>query len=133
MLGLRFASGFDVLQVPTTLRALTNVFSNGPIRVVSFATFAVVVAYWWPTLMRAFDGMRPIQFLALLGQHGLAVFAWSIFATYFSAYFMPEHPTRLWCLLDVTLTVSSLAIPAAVYALWTTRLKSARPGMSGQT
>jgi hypothetical protein len=36
--------------------------------------------------------------------------------TYVSLALMPERPSRLWSLLDILLTVSSLAVPALIGA-----------------
>ena len=116
-LGLLRSPGLDI----PGWRILIHLEHNGPLRVVNFALFALTVAFLWPRIPVRIQSIPLVRWLGFLGQHSLQVFAWSILTTYISAALMPTHPSRLWNAMDMLLTVSSLAIPAALHARFTQR------------
>jgi hypothetical protein len=89
----------------------------GPLRLLSFAAFAVTL-YWicrkvhWEKVHWA-----PFRWLASVGRHSLPVFAWSILVTYGALEFFPRHPDAALGLLGVAVAVASLTIPAQVRAM----------------
>jgi len=118
LMASRFALGVNRHFVDniTSWSWLTHLENNGPLRVLNFALFAFIIAYWWPTLFASVRDQRLVWWMAQLGRRSLAVFTWSVVATYISIALMPAHPSRMWGLLDMLLTLSSLAIPVALLA-----------------
>ena len=91
---------------------LTHLENNGPLRLLNFALLAYVVAWIWAhTPKSSLSGNIAAQWIACLGRHSLFVFLWSIAATYVSISLMPDQTGRGWAILDMLLTISSLAIP----------------------
>lgn len=118
-----------------------NLFSTielGPLRLLDFAAFALVL-YW---LLRRFHRQvvdtGAFQWLAFIGRHSLPVFAWSILVTYAALAMLPLHPGLAWGIAGVVLATASLTIPAEVHALVLRRRKtglvseiSAAPALTG--
>jgi hypothetical protein len=97
--------------------ALTHLENNGPLRVLNFCLFALASVWLWQGLPRRLKSGPLSSWLAHLGQHSLQVFAWSVAATYVSLALLPRSPSRGWSVLDMTLSVLSLTVPAQVHGL----------------
>jgi hypothetical protein len=119
----RVIMAFQPFQMSPNLgwiwRRLIHVDNNGPLRVLSFAVFVLVAIRVWPRIPDAIkrDNVL-VTWVTYLGQHSLAVFAWSIFVTYVALALMPERPSLGFRALETTLAVASLAIPAFVHHRW---------------
>jgi hypothetical protein len=89
----------------------------GPLRLLSFAAFALIV--YWICCQIQWENVRSamFQWLAFIGRHSLPVFAWSILVTYAALEFFPPHPDRPLGLVGVIVAVASLTIPARVRAM----------------
>jgi hypothetical protein len=116
---------FAILQ-----HRLKDEFSSrqlGPLRLLSFAAFAVVL-YWICGEIR-WERVRsePFRLLAFIGRHSLPVFAWSILVTYLAIEFLPRHPDPALRLLGVIAAVASLVIPARVRATIRRGTRHSRP------
>jgi hypothetical protein len=98
-------------------RSLAHLHNNGPLRVLNFALFAFVVAYWWPAISASMRDGWFLKWAACLGRYSLSVFSWSVIGTYLSVALMPEQPDVVWKMADVVLATSSLSLPAALHAM----------------
>ena len=109
-------AGFGTMSPPIVgWRSLTHLENNGPLRLLDFALVAFLVAWVWLNVTTVADSRGALsRWIAGLGRHSLLVFAWSIVATYASIALMPERASPAWALLDLLLTVSSLAVPALI-------------------
>jgi hypothetical protein len=119
LLLLRLSVGiFHYIRMDSALwHRLVSLENNGPIRVANFVLFTISACYlWWkiPVKLKTSPFMR---WLAFLGQHSLPVFIWSILATYVSMALMTSETTRIWRMMDLILTVTSLVIPAYLHKL----------------
>jgi hypothetical protein len=95
--------------------ALTNLETNGPLRVLNFGLFALGMAFAWQRIPARAKAHPLARWLAHLGRHSLPVFAWSVAATYVALAFMPSLPSRAWSLFAMLLSVSSLSVPALLH------------------
>ena len=116
-LGLLRSDGPDV----PGWQSFTSVDNNGPLRLVNFALFALGATYLWRQAPIQLKTVPMLRWFAHLGQHSLHVFAWSVLMTYVSIALMPVQPSRLWCVINILLTLSSLTIPATLHAWLTQR------------
>jgi hypothetical protein len=99
---------------------LANSFSAvelGPLRLLSFAAFGVVLYSIFRNVEWGRVHSRAFRWLAFVGRHSLPVFAWSILATYAAVALFPSPPGELLGMLVVLVAVMSLAIPAQVHAM----------------
>jgi hypothetical protein len=103
-------------------RKVVHVDNNGPLRVLNLAVFVLAAIRIWPRLPNAIkrDNIF-VTCVTFLGQHSLAVFAWSIVVTYMEFALMPESPSLAVRALATTLAITSLAIPALVHHRWKQR------------
>jgi hypothetical protein len=101
---------------------LFHVDNNGPLRVLNFAVFVLAAIRVWPRIPNAIkrDNLL-VTWVTYLGQHSLAVFAWSIVVTYVVLALTPERPSLGLRALETTLAIASLAIPAWVHHRWKRR------------
>ena len=77
------------------LNRLGDWFSSyelGPLRVLSFAAFALVLYALSREVEWASVETPAFRWLAFIGRHSLPVFAWSILATYIAVALFPPHP-----------------------------------------
>jgi hypothetical protein len=88
----------------------------GPLRVLSFAAFAV--SLYWVCRRIQWERVHSTAFrwLAFVGRHSLPVFAWSILVTYAAVALLPHHEDEALRLLGVFAAVASLTIPAVIHA-----------------
>jgi hypothetical protein len=94
-----------------------SAYQLGPLRLLNFAAFGVVV-YWASQMLRADDvRSRLYSWLAFVGRHSLPVFAWSILGTYAAMALLPEHLSVGPGFLAVILLAASLTIPAQLHAM----------------
>ena len=122
------AAGFFLLRqqyafggpVTSLLDRLGNAFSIhelGPLRLLSFAVFAVVLYSVCRRVQWEHVEIPAFRWLSFVGRHSLPVFAWSILATYGAVALFPSHPDSALGLLGVVAAVASLTIPAHVHAI----------------
>ena len=98
----------------------------GPLRLLSFAAFAVVL-YWICRKVRwAEIDSHTFRWLAFVGRHSLPVFAWSIVVTYAADALFPSHVSVLGGLLAIAVAAGSLTIPAQLHAMIPRRRKQPR-------
>jgi hypothetical protein len=94
-----------------------SVVQQGPVRLLNFAAFGVVL-YWWARQRRwGGECANPlVRCFAFLGQHSLPVFVWSILTTYIAMAVLPDRPARSVRALALVLAVTSLMLPAFLHA-----------------
>jgi hypothetical protein len=84
----------------------------GPLRVLSFAVFAVVLAWILQKKKLINTNNAPSRWLILLGQNSLAVFVWSILLTYAITAVLPANASVGLRIADFFFASASLTIPA---------------------
>ncbi len=93
---------------------LTSSIELGPLRLLDFAAFGLLV-YAVVTRIRWADvRFRAFRWLAFVGRNSLPVFAWSIAATYAVTALLPSGLAWPEATAAAVLVVASLTIPAAV-------------------
>lgn len=120
MLLARFATGLLRIapDVPAW-SALTDLENNGPLRLLNFMWFVVLATHVWVRLPEWIQKDNAVaRWISTLGRHSLPVFAWSILATHLSIVVMGHQPGKPWALVDMLLTLSTLAIPALFGERW---------------
>ena len=101
---------------------LTSSIALGPLRLLDFAAFALLL-YAVATRIRWADGRsRAFRWLAFVGRNSLPVFAWSIAVTYAATALLPSGLARPEATAAAVLVVASLTIPAGVRSALRARL-----------
>jgi hypothetical protein len=116
LLRLAYATSSTVVSFTEQFHQWLSVVQLGPLRVLSFAAFGVVLYWFSGTRGWRDDSNLLLQYLAFLGQHSLPVFAWSILTTYIAISVLPEHPNMYMRVLTLGLAVTSLMFPACLHA-----------------
>jgi peptidoglycan/LPS O-acetylase OafA/YrhL len=109
------AGRFDILQHQLNQHEL-SARQLGPLRLLSFAAFAVVLYWICSKIQWDQVASKPFRLLAFVGRHSLPVFAWSILVTYLALGFFPRYPSAAETLLGTVAVLASLVIPAQVRA-----------------
>jgi hypothetical protein len=100
------------------LDRLADAAQLGPVRLVDFAAFSLLV-YWAALRVRwqSIDA-APFRWFAFVGRHSLPVFAWSILVAYAASAAFPEDPGTGVRIAVLVLAAASLTIPAQVRATY---------------
>jgi len=116
LLRLAYATSSAVVALVEPFHQWFSVIQLGPLRVLNFAAFGVVL--YWLSRQREWgdDSNLLLRYLTFLGQHSLPVFAWSILITYIAISVLPEHPPLSMRALALGLAVTSLMFPAFLHA-----------------
>jgi hypothetical protein len=99
------------------LREWLGAVELGPLRVLSFAAFAVILYWVCSKVEWKRTHSSTFRWLAFVGRHSLPVFAWSILANYAAVAFFPYQSDEALRLAGVFVAIASLTIPAYVHAL----------------
>jgi hypothetical protein len=126
LLRLAYVISSPVVSLAEQYQQWFSVIQLGPLRVLSFAAFGVVL--YWFARTRGWCDCSNLLFrcLAFLGQHSLPVFSWSILTSYSALSALPDHPNRLLRSLALLLAVTSLMLPAFLHAKLLQHLKKTR-------
>jgi hypothetical protein len=89
----------------------------GPLRMLSFAAFGVLLYWIFRDVQWEKVHSTTFRWLALVGQHSLPVFAWSILVTYAAVAFFPHGQDEALRVLGVVVAMASLTIPAKLHAM----------------
>jgi hypothetical protein len=91
-----------------------SVVQLGPLRLLNFAAFAFLLLLAVRRYRRRERTAAAVRWLALIGEHSLPVFAWSILTTYAAVALLPSSPNGLIGFAGALVAVASLTIPATV-------------------
>ena len=117
ILRLQYAVGGPVNRLVDDMRPGFSAYELGPLRLLSFAAFGVVL-YWASQGFRGDEvHLRAYSWLAFIGRHSLPVFAWSILGTYAAIALLPPHLSLALGFLAVGLLAASLTVPAQLHAV----------------
>ena len=86
--------------------------NQGPLRLLNFAMFAFLIWRFSPKIPASVFENKAVQWLALMGQHSLQVFAGSVLLADGFLMFMPAHPNETLRVIETVVTVSLLVVPA---------------------
>jgi len=107
-----YAIGDPLDATVERLHGLLSAIELGPIRLLDFAAFAIVVYAVTRRLPRAYLERPGARWLAFIGRNSLPVFVWSIAATYLAAAVVPNDLNRPERVAVLLLVLASLSIPA---------------------
>jgi hypothetical protein len=110
-----------------SLSAWFSVEQLGPLRLINFAAFALVLYSICRHVQWNRVHSNTVRWLAFLGRHSLPVFAWSILVAYASMALFPPHVGLAVGLLTVPVVAASLTIPAQLHAMFSRRFKKPAP------
>jgi len=100
----------------------------GPLRLLDFAAFALIVYWALRTTRWSGAGGFPFRWLAFVGQHSLPVFAWSILVAYAAVVVYPTERSLALGGAALLLATVSLTLPAQARATYVRRRESRRAG-----
>jgi hypothetical protein len=116
VLRLEYAFGGPLNHLLDELRPAFSAYELGPLRLLNFAAFGLVL-YWASQRLRSDEiHARAYSWLAFIGRHSLPVFAWSILGTYAAIALLPPHLSLGLGLLAVVLLAATLTVPAQLHA-----------------
>jgi hypothetical protein len=116
VLRLEYAIVGSVREFIDHLQPLFSLQQMGPVRVLNFAAFGVLLTWIFQRTNWIKTDAAPFRWLILLGHNALPVFAWSILSTYAAtAALVPHAPTSLRIAAPF-LAALSLSIPALFFA-----------------
>lgn len=113
----QYAAGGPLNPLLDRLGEAFSSYALGPLRLLSFAAFALVLFVLARDIDWANAESPVFRWLAFAGRHSLPVFAWSILATYAAVALFPIHADVVLRSLGVVVAVASLTIPAYVHAM----------------
>jgi hypothetical protein len=133
VLRLTYALNLTIVSFVEKYHRWLDVVQLGPVRLLNFAAFGVVL-YWLARQRRWWsEGSNPlVRCFAFLGQHSLPVFAWSILTTYIAMSVLPYDTLRSVRALALVLAVSSLMLPAFLHAKLRHHLKKRGGAIHGR-
>jgi hypothetical protein len=117
LLRLQYAANGPLNPVLSRLGDAFSAYELGPLRMLSFAAFAVILYSLSRKVAWANVESPAFRWLAFVGRHSLPVFAWSILATYAAVALFPLRPDPVLGLLGVVVAVAGLTIPAKIHAM----------------
>ncbi len=94
VLRIDYLRGHRLAAMIDHLGPLFSVLENGPLRILNFATFIVVLSWAMPQLGPVNENNRVIRWLMLLGQNSLLVFVFSILYTYAAGSVLGPNASR---------------------------------------
>ena len=110
-----------------SLSAWFSVEQLGPLRLINFAAFALVLYSICRHVQWNGVHSNTVRWLAFLGRHSLPVFAWSILLAYASMALFPPHVGLAVGLLAAPMVAASLTIPAQLHGMFLRRYKKPVP------
>ena len=99
----------------------------GPVRLLNFAAFALVVYVVTRPLRWTDVRQAPYRWLAFVGRNSLPVFAWSIMIAYATVALLPVGSSAMLGMFAAVLAVTSLSIPAWLSETYHQRRRESRP------
>ena len=123
ILRIQYACDGPANALVDSLSAWFSVEQLGPLRLINFAAFALVLYAICRHVQWNEVHSNTVRWLSFLGRHSLPVFAWSILAAYASMALFPPHVDFIVGLLAVPVVAASLTLPAQLHAMFSRRYK----------